>query len=233
MKNLLLNTPPLTVYQQMALDEVVVKLRPADVTLRFYNWAYGPAVTYGYAQCYKEVQKTLSAACFEGICTRRPTGGGLVFHTDDLTFSLVFEHAGKPTEIYEKLHHCIYAQLARLGQKNLSLSGKVAKEVYQPSRHHTASACFINPVENDVLNADGQKILGGALRRFGTTVLYQGSLQVKDGRYDPRYKQALTNAVRSFLGVDLCLRAATPQMLFTAFELAQNQYENLLWKEKF
>lgn len=231
--NLLLNTPPLNVYEQMALDELLVKKCPSGVVLRFYNWAYGPAATYGYAQFYKEVQQQLNAARFDGLCTRRPTGGGVVFHTDDLTFSIVFEHVGKPAGIYQKLHQFVRAELARTAETTFSLSVPVPTEMYRPSRNQTASACFVSPVENDVLNAHGQKILGGALRRFGNTVLYQGSLQLADARYEPHYKQALTNAVRAFLGADLQLRGVPPAWLAEAFQLAQNQYAQKNWKEKF
>ena len=44
-----------------------------------------------------------------------------------------------------------------------------------------ASQCFVQPVALDILTEAG-KILGGAIRRYGTTVLYQGSLQLPEAR---------------------------------------------------
>jgi lipoate-protein ligase A len=230
--NLLLNTPALNVHEHMALDETLVKLRPDEVTLRFFNWTPGPAVTYGYAQFYSEVCRALPQV-FSGEFTRRPTGGGVVFHTDDLTFSLVFQYPGRPAEIYEKLHACISAELARTNAQKFSLSGVAPLSSYRPSHAHEASACFQNPVENDVLTADGAKVLGGALRRFGTTVLYQGSLQLKDARKNPVYKQAVINGVRQFLAVDFTPRGISAQTLQTARALAQTCYSTQSWKEKF
>lgn len=229
--NLLLNTPALNVYEHMALDETVVKLRPGEATLRFFHWVPGPAATYGYAQFYSEVHRALPAAFFENAA-RRPTGGGIVLHADDLTFSLIFQYPGRPTEIYQKLHRCILEALARQGQA-LCLSGVSSKEAYQPSRAHQASACFQNPVENDLLTDKGEKILGGALRRFGTTVLYQGSLQLPSARTNPHYKKAVIDGVRSFLAVDFAPRSITPEALEAARALAQTCYQTKAWREKF
>lgn len=230
--NLLLNTPALNVYEHMALDETVVKLRPAEVSLRFFHWDHTPAVTYGYAQPYQEVRRSLSPS-FSGSFTRRPTGGGVVFHTDDLTFSLVFQHSGKPAAIYRNLHAQIVRSLVIKGKKGILLKGAVSKESYRPSQNHLATACFINPVENDVLAEDGHKILGGALRRFGTTVLYQGSLQLPGARTVPLLKQAVIEAVRAFLAVDLKPCAVAQPLLCSARMLAQTCYQTPAWKEKF
>ena len=217
----------------MALDETLVSLRPAEITLRFYRWTPGPAVTFGYAQPVKSVRALAAARGISGPCVRRPTGGGVVFHEDDLTFSLIFPSTLRPAEIYAKFHACAQAALAHAGQTKTSLERAVDKEAYRPACGQGASACFINPVENDVLNASGEKILGGALRRFGTTLLYQGSLQVPGARENTRCKTALIEATRQFFAQDLCPSGAEPCVLAQARELAKTQYQTLAWEEKF
>ena len=231
--DILLITPPLCVYEHMALDEQLVHLRPQAVTLRFYNWADGPAVTFGYAQFVREVKTTLSEQHFAGEYTRRPTGGGIVFHTDDLTFSLVFPAQERPGEIYKKLHGFIFEALARAGIKGRVLTEKLPAAAYAPSVNHEASACFIRPVENDVLQEDGQKILGGAIRRFGGTVLYQGSLQVPGARHNPALKRAVIDGVRAFLAVDLRPMPCCAGRLAVVRQQAVLQYQSPGWVEKF
>ncbi len=231
--NLLVNTPPLNAFEQMAFDEQTVRLRPHAVTLRFYRWTDGPAVTFGYAQFCGEVKRALSARNFAGPFVRRPTGGGVVFHEDDLTFSFVFPSAERPAEIYKKFHACILAELARIGAQSRVFDKTLPASSYAPSVNHAASACFINPVENDLLAEDGHKILGGALRRFGGTTLYQGSLQIPGARENPAYKHAVTCAVRNFLAVDLRLSRAEDDWLKSARELAVAQYQTPAWTEKF
>lgn len=230
MTNLLLQTPPLDVYEHMALDETIVRLRPSEVTLRFYNWANTPAVTFGYAQFVGQVRRTLESCAFTGDFCRRPTGGGVVFHTGDLTFSLVFSSTKKPSAIYEELHTII---AHTLGNRVQLLSGKTPASAYAPSTQGNANACFTNPVQNDLLNDSGHKVLGGAIRRFGQTILYQGSLQLPAARTSARCKQALIEAVRYFTGQPLHARAAENDTLAQAKTLATEQYRTRAWQEKF
>ena len=228
--DLILQTPPLGVYEQMALDETLVYARPNDVTLRFYHWTDAPAVTFGYAQFISEVRRTLAAQHFTADYCRRPTGGGIVFHTDDLTFSLIFSSAQRPATIYEELHTLIQHTLGTCAQR---MEQKTPAAAYAPSLAGQANACFSNPVQNDLLGADGRKILGGAIRRFGQTVLYQGSLQLPRARYDARCKEAVITAVRYFTGKKLAPRAAAQNLLAQAQMLAQAQYHTPAWTEKF
>ena len=230
---LLLTTPPLTVFEQMALDDTLVRARAQSITLRFYNWTSTPAVTFGYAQFISEVRRQLHAHSFTGEICRRPTGGGMVYHRDDLTFSLIFPSQGKPSEIYKKLHTHIHATLETAGLSTQVVTQNFPAAAYAPSQNHQANACFINPVENDLLLANGQKMLGGAIRRFGNTVLYQGSLQVPQARTQPKYKQALIEAVRGFLATDLRITPVSSPWLETARTWATTQYNTPGWTEKF
>lgn len=231
--SILLNTPSLNVFEHMALDETLVREREGSVTLRFYNWTPGPALTFGYAQFIREVRAQTAKQHFVGEICRRPTGGGIVYHVDDLTFSLIFPSVEKPTEIYKNLHGAIHAALQLSGLSSHVFNEKLPASAYAPSQQHQASACFTNPVENDLLQANGQKMLGGAIRRFGQTVLYQGSLQTPDVRQNPAYKQAIINAVRSFLDISLKIEAVPVSLLAQARQLARAQYNTPAWTEKF
>ncbi|MBR2081694.1 MAG: hypothetical protein IJ876_01590 [Elusimicrobiaceae bacterium] len=231
--NLLITTSALNVFEHMALDEVLVHSRAGESTLRFYNWTEISAVTFGYAQFISEVRRGLQANSFGGDVCRRPTGGGVVYHQDDLTFSLIFPSQERPAEIYKQLHGTVHAALTLSGLSAQVFDQKLPASAYAPSQRHTASACFVNPVENDLLLPNGQKMLGGAIRRFGTTILYQGSLQVPGARHNPAYKQALIQAVRSFLNSDLQIGPARAEWLTQAQQLAKTQYNTLGWTEKF
>jgi lipoate-protein ligase A len=230
MINLLLQTPPLDVYEHMALDETIVRLRPNEVTLRFYNWTASPAVTFGYAQFIGQVRRTLASCAFSGDFCRRPTGGGVVFHTGDLTFSLVFQSSQKPSAIYEELHTII---AHTLGSRVQLVADRTPASAYAPSTQGRANACFTNPVQNDLLNDSGHKVLGGAIRRFGQTILYQGSLQLPNARTSVSCKQALIEAVRYFTGQTLFARRAENSLLEQAKTLATTQYRTSEWTEKF
>lgn len=227
--NIVWLTPALDVYEHMALDEVTVRTRPDENTLRFYNWKPGPAVTFGYAQAINQVRKLVGTP----VLCRRPTGGGVVQHKEDLTFSLVFPCKQSPVEIYKKLHALIQTALVAQGVDSRVCLQKSTAVAYAPSQQQVANACFTNPVQNDLLLASGQKMLGGAIRRFGETVLYQGSLQVPGARQNPNYKQALIEAVRGFWQTPLQLKPVTQDILVQVQNLANEQYKRTDWTEKF
>lgn len=178
MQGLLLDSPALDVFGQMALDEALAKSKPDAFCLRFFRWQ-GVGATFGYAQRIREVEKALPGG-IGTFYTRRPTGGGIVPHLDDLTFSCVFpeERTLRPTELYRRLHAAVLRGLREVGlDARLCATGGGAS----PSGPRGASQCFVQPVMLDILTAEG-KILGGAVRRSGNTVLYQGSLQLANAR---------------------------------------------------
>ena len=229
MRGLLLESPPLDVFGQMALDEALAKSKPDAFCLRFFRWA-GPAATFGYAQRIREVELVLPPGA-AGAVARRPTGGGVVPHLDDLTFSCVFPAEGvlKPTEHYRRLHAAIGAELrAAVPGARLAESGGRAA----PRGPGGASQCFVEPVALDVLAATG-KILGGAIRRYGETVLYQGSLQLPDAR--PR-AAALEAAIARALAAEWRLRwerVPAPDAVRAAAAEGEAKYRSAAWLRRF
>lgn len=186
-------SPARDVFGQMALDEALAASKPERFCLRFYRWQ-GAGLTFGYAQRAAAVEPLLPRAA-AGAWTRRPTGGGVVEHLSDLTFSCVFpaEGALKPQGIYERLHAAILEGLRQTG-----LAVQLLSEKPEPAPPPTrgASQCFVEPVALDIMAESGKKILGGAIRRYAGTVLYQGSLQLPGVRERaPIFEQAIRNGL--------------------------------------
>lgn len=224
-------TPALKVQEQMALDEVLVRADLGVPVLRFYHWTQGPAVTFGYAQFYEDVKKQCPAPA--GPLCRRPTGGGVVFHGEDLTFSLIFQSPwARPKEIYARLHGGIERAFWLTGALDSSRQGQVASQAYLPQQNGMATGCFVNPVEDDLLSG-GQKVLGGALRRFGSTVLYQGSLQCAGARQRPVFRRAIRQGLEETLAVCFQTSPAEEEWLGQMRRLAKAQYETEAWNLKF
>ena len=194
---------------QMALDAALLLDEAAPPRLRFYRWN-APALTFGYAQRWRDVAPLVPGGD-PARAARRPTGGGIVFHGDDLTFTAAFPAppAWNPTRLYADLHAHLLRALISIGHP--------AAVWHQPasSAPHTPDGplrCFSSPVPMDLTTPDGKsKILGGALRRVRTRVLYQGSLRLSPTLPDtPTLRDALAAAWVSFLGCTAVSPAPAP-----------------------
>ena len=223
-------TPALNVFEQMALDDVLAHAAGSEPVIRFYHWTDGPAVTFGYSQFFASVHQQVTKQ--QGPLCRRPTGGGMVFHGMDLTFSLVCESALRPTEIYAQFHATIEKFLWQAGLLQSVRQGEVSVDRYAPQQNGVANGCFANPVQDDLL-AGGHKILGGAIRRFDKRILYQGSLQCVGARTNPSFRRAVSAAAAAWLGVSFHTQPVLPEVLSQAKALAVNQYQTRDWTEKF
>ncbi len=151
--------------EQMACDEALAGVAEAPV-LRTYRWAE-PAVTFGYAQRLQNVQNLANGR----PVMRRWTGGGTVFHGEELTLGLAIPASGDFTclssaQIYQAIHEALLPAIRQIlpNAKLVSLEDCRCGPV-----------CFESPVAYDII-AGSRKILGGALRRSRQGVLYQGSL---------------------------------------------------------
>jgi lipoate-protein ligase A len=159
---------PRTASGQMAMDEALLRLARCPV-VRFYRWAT-PALTFGYAQRYADVRA--SAGALPAI--RRWTGGGMVFHGQDLTIALAVPASHdfcrvQTGMVYQRIHEALLGPVREIFP-GARLAG--------PGDCRAGPACFVSPALNDILDG-AKKICGGALRRGKAGLLYQGSLRGK------------------------------------------------------
>ena len=153
----------------MALDEALLDCVSALgwAVLRFYGWREA-AATFGYAQKYGQVEQWTRLRPL----VRRPTGGGLVPHDADWTYSVAAPpghswYALKAAESYQRIHEWIRDAFAAIDIPT-TLAPSAQKEI--------PGQCFIGREKFDVL-WQGRKIAGAAQRRTRGGLLIQGSVQ--------------------------------------------------------
>lgn len=155
--------------ENMAWDEALLLAceRLGKPVVRFYGWIE-PAATFGYSQHYAEVESWTRLRPL----IRRPTGGGLVPHEADWTYSIIFAPSHgwfklRAQQSYQRLHEWIRDAFVRL---------RVAAELASEPAKELPGRCFAGPERHDLLWR-GAKIAGAAQRRTKQGLLIQGSIQ--------------------------------------------------------
>ncbi len=184
---LLLQSGPGDPALNMALDEALLEAmsRLGRPVLRFYGWTE-PAATFGYFQKYVEVERATPLRPL----IRRPTGGGIVPHDADWTYSLVFPpghewHSLRAEASYRRVHEWIQSAFAKfnvttelaLHSRKSAIRNSDGSRARDESRcPQSALGCFVGHEKFDLLG-HGQKIAGAAQRRNKLGLLIQGSVQ--------------------------------------------------------
>jgi lipoate-protein ligase A len=207
----------------MALDEALLENAKVP-SLRLYRWDHA-ALSFGYFGRYADVALHEP----ERELVRRWTGGGIVFHGDDLTYSIVIPaidaaFAESAMSIYEKTHRAIRNILVSIGQRAI-IAAAADRGTGASYRQH----CFANPVRADVL-IDGKKVAGAAQRRTRAGLLQQGSIQLATGDVDLA-ADFETHFARE-LSEEAIARDLNGAILDRAREIAAQKYGTKAWLQK-
>lgn len=152
--------------EAMAVDEWLHETADEPL-LRVYRWqgAWGSIGVFGRLAEAREALPGLH-------WVRRWTGGGVVDHRRDWTYSVIAPAgcalaAAGGAESYRLVHTALVAALAD-GGETAELSPGDATPV--------GDLCFRNPVRHDLVGGDGGKIAGAGQRRTRRGLLHQGSV---------------------------------------------------------
>lgn len=159
----------------MALDEIAAETAAngGPRTLRVYRWDPS-TLSLGYRQDPETVDWEFCER--EGITvTRRPTGGGGIYHDNygDISYSIVAPAAELPgdlMETYELLCEPIFDAFERMGV-HAGFTEETLPVIHEP-------ACYLRELHpaHDVV-ANGRKISGNAQYRRKDAIIQHGSLK--------------------------------------------------------
>jgi lipoate-protein ligase A len=147
-------------YRNMAIDRAVMvsnSKKSVPPTVRFYGWKPS-AISIGYFQSLEDEVELETCNKLNIDYVRRITGGGAVFHENELTYSIVISESNPliPKNILDSYGRICGAIIK--GLRNLGIDS-----IYAPI--------------NDILS-DGKKISGSAQTRKIQTVLQHGTVLI-------------------------------------------------------
>ena len=208
----------------MAWDEALLEEAPrlGDPVLRLYSWTE-PAASFGYFQKFAEVERMTMLRPL----VRRPTGGGLVPHAADWTYSLAFPpmhvwYGLKAVESYRRLHEWIQAAFQQAG---------LGTHLSPGSTKESPGQCFIGAEQFDVIWQD-RKIAGAAQRRTRHGLLIQGSIQPPPGLGRADWEEAFCAIARQRWGVEWEAFEPNDAIQQRARRLAEQKYGTRQHKQR-
>ena len=223
----------------MALDEALVRADAIRPTLRTYCWT-PHTLSLGY---FQEVSKEdLRPFREAGLgVVRRPTGGGAIFHGDELTYAVCWprDEPGIPRnaeDAYGFVHGFLSMALGRLGcisaprgDRRLESDSRTGPDEFW---------CFYHSTSFDLASAD-RKLVGSAQRRTARGFLMHGSIPLAANPRTPlaagagvRYEAleaAIVTAAGEALGRALVPGTPTGEELALAKRLEKERYSREEW----
>ena len=178
----LLDAGPLDGPSNMALDEALLACFDPEHSrpvLRLYGW-HPPALSAGRYQDVGAALK-LDLCAADGVpVVRRMTGGGIIYHAEELTYSIVcapgqIGEAAGVKDGFRRLCSFLLGTYQRLG-----LEAAFAADLNQAGERlgERTAFCFAGKEEFDLL-VNGRKIGGNAQRRMRGAILQHGSIPLE------------------------------------------------------
>jgi len=149
-------------------------------TFRVYRWdPY--CVSLGYHQDIKEIDAQKCAEKGYDI-VRRETGGRAVFHSEELTYSMIIPRSSihfsdSILEVYNKISNVLVRALKASGVDDADLKKGKAPDFKELYKDKLSSICFSSTSTFEVVLGE-KKLVGSAQKRLKDSVLQHGSILV-------------------------------------------------------
>ena len=172
--------PPSSPAYNMAVDEALLNTSNQSnerLTLRLYSWN-PPAVSLGYGQNLEEEIDPRKCESYGISIVRRITGGRIVLHDQELTYSLVGPISNSTIEPYSRVIFQKVNDILLATMRSFGVFGELAHGGLCGGGNR--AVCFSGIGKNEI-SVNGKKIAGSAQRRTKNSLLLQGSILLGPG----------------------------------------------------
>lgn len=213
----LFTSPSLSAKDNMHIDKALFdSFEPSNVPIfRVYEWE--ASFTYGVSQNIETLKNDEHLTKYDDNHAQRMTGGGILFHGNDISYSLVIPTSYVKGLSVKQSYEVICIFLMEF-YKSLGLNPVYAKDLedINLSKSHYCQEGF-EPY--DIL-VDGKKIGGNAQRRSKEAIFQHGSISIDNSVY------SMGNSLED-LGVEISFKEAK-ELLAKSFA---NSF-NVFYEEK-
>ncbi len=235
----------------MALDEALLDRAagtPDIAYFRTYGWS-PPTLSLGYFQRFSDVGG--EARWRDVAIVRRPTGGGAIFHDQELTYSIILpgtHPVTRPNTLLYRAVHGAVAKVLRSFGLGASRWGSVEHASgVDPVDESKPFLCFTDRDAEDIVDS-GSKIVGSAQRRRHGAILQHGSILLRHSAITPELRGVrdlvpappepeewagrIEDAVIAGLELEPCRMELPHALLGTAREHEERIYRDRAWTER-
>lgn len=166
----------------MSADYYTARYLLDKPSFRVYRWdPY--CVSLGYHQKLEEIDTSLcNERGFDIV--RRETGGRAVFHSEELTYSMIIPkeseyYSDSILDVYNRISNVLVKALRESGIKDADLKKGKAPDFKELYKEKLSSVCFSSTSTYEVVIGD-KKLVGSAQKRLKESVLQHGSILVGD-----------------------------------------------------
>jgi len=162
----------------MAIDDFLIQSlgEKPQTYLRFYQWER-PTISLGYSQSVAKVVDVEYCQNHGIDIVRRMTGGKLVLHQNEVTYSVCSsdKETFTPTllESYQLISEALMKGLEKMGLEPFLADAP-------PDSYVRGNLpCFSYPAQNEI-EVNGKKIVGSAQKRIGSKFIQHGSIPLEE-----------------------------------------------------
>ncbi len=211
----------------MAIDDLLLQTaaergRPL---VRLYQWDRA-CVSFGCLQDWQAVAAAPAAV-------RRPTGGGVVDHAADVTYSAAVAAGHWLLRLEREDSYACFNRAVVRGLATLGLTAQLTGDRIPAAVDRRTMACFTHPTRYDVMLGP-VKVAGAAQRRRREGLLHQGSILLTPlgGATREQVAEALLAALAAELAADLRPFQPDDAWLAQARALAADLYATPAWNRR-
>jgi lipoate-protein ligase A len=172
----LLRTPRQSAKENMSIDKELFKEFTSSQKPVFRVYAWEESFTYGVSQKIDTLTNFDDLQSYGDNHAQRMTGGGILFHGNDISYSLIIPTA-YVTQLSVKESYELICSFLMNFYKSLGLSPSYAKDISSIELSKSAY-CQQGYEPYDIL-IDGKKIGGNAQRRTKEAIFQHGSVSIE------------------------------------------------------